>query len=123
MPAKFLLLSFGNAALYLSACLLIGTGFLLEIRMDKEDGAARLFGMTPDDWGEIHLVIAIGFVALTLLHLLLHLAWIKSAMRKNRWVIPVLVLGIGFIAALLLWPADYSGIPACDETRNCQEED
>jgi hypothetical protein len=71
---RFLLLSLGNAALYLSACMLIGTGFLLEIRMDEENGAVRLFGMTPDDWGEIHLVIAIGFIVLTFLHLPLHLS-------------------------------------------------
>ena len=54
--------------------MLIGTGFLLEIRMDEENGAVRLFGMTPDDWGEIHLVIAIGFIVLTFLHLPLHLS-------------------------------------------------
>lgn len=69
MMSKTFLLSLGNAALYLSTCLLVGTGLLLELRMDEEDGATRLFGMDPDDWGEIHLVIAIGFVALTLFHL------------------------------------------------------
>ena len=46
---RSLLLSLTNAALYLVTCVLIGTGLLLEFRMDEEDGAARLFGMGQDD--------------------------------------------------------------------------
>ncbi len=71
---RSLLLSLTNAALYLVTCVLIGTGLLLEFRMDEEDGAARLFGMGQDDWGEIHFAFAIGFVILSLCHLLLN--WI-----------------------------------------------
>jgi hypothetical protein len=56
MNTKSLLLSLTNVALYLVTCALIGTGLLLELRMDEEDGAARLFGMGQDDWGEIHFV-------------------------------------------------------------------
>jgi hypothetical protein len=81
---KALLLSSANGAPYLVACALIATGLVLELRMDKEDGAVRLLGLGQDDWGEIHLVIAIGFVALTVLHFLLNWAWIKAAQRRGE---------------------------------------
>jgi hypothetical protein len=69
MNKKILFLSAGNTALYFATCALIGTGLLLELRMDAEDGDVSLLGMGQDDWGEIHLIIAIGFVALAVLHL------------------------------------------------------
>jgi hypothetical protein len=106
MNTKALLLSLGNAALYLVTCALIGTGLLLELRMDDEGNAARLLGMGPDDWAEIHFGIAIAFIALTVLHLLLNWAWIKAALTKTKWAVPMLAVGLGLVAALLLWPAD-----------------
>jgi hypothetical protein len=111
MNTKALLLSLGNAALYLVACAMIGTGLLLEWRMDEEGGAARLLGMGPDDWAETHFIIAIAFIALTVLHLLLNWAWIKAAMTKTKWAVPMLVVGLGLITALLLWPADRNASP------------
>jgi hypothetical protein len=69
MNIRPLLLSMTNAALYLVTCTLVGTGLLLELRMDEEDGAARLFGMDQNDWGEIHFVVAITFAVLAVLHL------------------------------------------------------
>lgn len=95
-----------NAALYLGTCALIGTGLLLELRMDEEDGSVRLLGMGRDDWGEIHILVAITFIALTTLHLLLHGAWIKAAVAKARWALPLLIAGLGLIAALQLLPTD-----------------
>ena len=105
MMMKTRILTLGNAALYLATCALIGTGLLLELRMDSEDGAARLFGMGQDDWAEIHFVIALGFVALTILHLLLNWAWIKVMLKKSKWAASLLLTGLALIACLLLWPA------------------
>ena len=70
MNTRNLLLPLGNAALFLSACTLIITGLLPELRMDEEDGAVLLFGMDQDDWGEMHFLMAIGFSTLTRLSLL-----------------------------------------------------
>jgi hypothetical protein len=106
MSTKSVLLSLVNAALYLVTCALVGAGLLLELRMDEEDGAVRLLGMGRDDWGEIHIVIAIAFLALTVLHLLLNWAWIKAVVVKAKWALPMLVAGLGLIAVLQLWPAD-----------------
>ena len=111
MNTKALLLSLGNAALYLVACALIATGMLLEFRMDEEGGAARLLGLGPDDWAEVHFFVAIAFIALTVLHLLLNWPWIKAALTKTKWAMPLLAVGLGLITALLLWPADRNASP------------
>jgi hypothetical protein len=109
MSTRSLSLAFLNAALYLGTCALAGTGLLLELRMDVEDGAVRLLGMGRDDWGEIHIVIAITFLVLTGLHLLLNWAWIRAAASRAGWAMPMVAAGLGLVAALLLWPADPPG--------------
>jgi cytochrome bd-type quinol oxidase subunit 2 len=109
MNAKMLILSVGNTALYFVTCALIGTGLLLELRMDEEDGNVRLLGMGQDDWGEIHLIIALGFVALAVLHLALHWAWIRSMLARAKWASSLLLAGLILIAGLLLWPANQAG--------------
>jgi len=109
MNKKILFLSVGNTALYFATCALIGTGLLLELRMDEEDGNVRLLGMGQDDWGEIHLIIALGFVALAVLHLALHWAWIRSMLARAKWASSLLLSGLFLIAGLLLWPTNQSG--------------
>ncbi|MEI8311333.1 MAG: DUF4405 domain-containing protein [Verrucomicrobiota bacterium] len=109
MNTKTLFLSLGNTALYFATCALIGTGLLLELRMDEENGAVRILGMGQDDWGEIHLIIALGFVALAVLHLALHWAWIRSMLARAKWASSLLLAGLFFIAGLLLWPTNQTG--------------
>ena len=111
MTTKALLLSLGNAALYLVACALLGTGLLLELRMDEEDGAARLFGMGQDDWGEVHFVVALACAALAVLHLWQNWAWLKIALTRAKWAVPILAVGFGLVAVLLLWPTDCGAAP------------
>jgi hypothetical protein len=106
MNTKSVRLSLVNAALYLVTCALVGTGLLLELRLDEEDGAARLFGMGRDDWRENHIVIAIAFLAVTMLHLLVNRAWIKAAAARAAWAVPMVAVGVGLVAALLCWPTD-----------------
>jgi hypothetical protein len=108
MSYKTIALAAGNAALYLATCALVGTGLLLELRMDEEDGARRLFGMGADDWGEVHIVVALTFVGLAILHLALNWAWIRAALAKARLAYGIFVIGLALIAVLLLWPAETS---------------
>ena len=37
-----------------------------------------LWGLTRHEWGEIHFYLAVGFVALMLVHIILHWGWIKN---------------------------------------------
>jgi hypothetical protein len=122
MNTKALLLSLTNAALYLDTCALVGTGLLLELKMDGDDGAARLFGMGQDDWGEIHFVTAIVFAALAVLHLALHWAWIKAACIRSKPAIVVLFAGLGIVAGLLLWPTTSSGRSLGEQLKNILDD-
>jgi hypothetical protein len=106
MLTKSLVLSLTNAALYLVTCALIGSGLLLEIRMDEEDGAARLFGLGRDDWGEMHIAVAITFVALAIVHVVQNWTWISAAFRRSKPAMVVLFIGLVLVAGLLLWPTD-----------------
>jgi hypothetical protein len=108
MSYKTIALTTSNAVLYLATCALVGTGLLLELRMDAEDGARRLLGMGADDWGEVHIVVALTFAGLAILHLALNWAWIKTTLAKARLAYGIFVAGLGLIAVLLLWPAETS---------------
>ncbi len=106
-----LLLSLGNGLLYLTLCLLAGSGLLLELRMDPEDGRPRIMGMNADDWGEIHFLCGIGLVVVSLFHIVLNWAWIRGTLAKTKLGYLVIATGMIFIAVLLLWPADVSWFP------------
>ena len=106
MSFKNMTLPISNAALYLATCALVGTGLLLELRLDEEDGVWRLLGMGIDDWGEVHFAVALTFVGLAILHLVLNWGWIKAALAKARLAYGVVAAGLGLIAMLLLWPAE-----------------
>jgi hypothetical protein len=123
MNTKWLLLSLTNVALYLVTCALIGTGLLLELRMDEEDRAARLFGMGQDDWGEIHIVVAITFVALAVLHLVQNWAWIKTAFSRSKPAIGVLIAGLVLVAGLLLWPTTSGNTSLGEHLRHILTDD
>jgi hypothetical protein len=44
--------------------------------------AKTLLGLGRHDWGEIHFVLALLFLALMLLHLCLHWTWIKTCTKS-----------------------------------------
>ena len=71
---------------------LLGTAFiglLLAFAMPRGDGGppARriLWGLRRHDWGDIHLGLALTFLALVVLHIILHWSWIVCAtLRRKR---------------------------------------
>lgn len=89
--------------------MIVGTGLLLELRMDDEEGAIRMLGMERGDWGEIHFGSAFIFSVLVVMHLYLNRIWITVTVTRTKWAVPVLIAGLGFVAALLIWPADQKG--------------
>jgi hypothetical protein len=123
MNLKPLLSSLTNAALFLAVCALIGTGLLLELRLDEEDGGTRLFGMSRDDWGEIHLMVALTFAGLMILHLVQKTAWIKAAFRRSKLASGVLIIGLTVIAGLLLWPATSAPASLGESLRHILSDD
>jgi hypothetical protein len=111
-----------NTLLFLSACALVGTGLLLEVRLDEDEGTRRLMGMDADDWGEIHLAAALTFAALLALHLALNRAWIRMAWRQPKTLVLLAGLGTLLVTGPLLWPGTpsrpdrgASNSESCDE--------
>jgi hypothetical protein len=43
---------------------------------------ASLLGLGRHDWGDIHFILALVFVALILVHLILHWTWIKTCTKS-----------------------------------------
>jgi hypothetical protein len=116
MTIRQIVLTWLNAALYLISCAMIGTGLVLELRLDDEEGPARLLWLGRDDWSELHFMIALGFIALVLIHLLLHWSWIKTTIRlQSTAVVIVLVCGVASIGALLIWPSKVDSVGAKGE--------
>jgi nitric oxide reductase large subunit len=106
---KVLVLKVCNVALYLVTCILAGSGFLLEFRLE-EDGD-RILGLSGDDWSEIHLVIAFVFVGLSIAHLLLNWNWVVALFqgRKRRATVITALVGLALCVGILLLPAGGSG--------------
>jgi hypothetical protein len=102
-----------NAGLFVAGCLLVGNGLLLELRLDEDEGSMVL-GLSADDWGEVHFVVALICTSLMVLHLALHWAWIVAQFRKQRMLatlVPAAVAAL-IIGGLLLGPASPgSGAP------------
>jgi hypothetical protein len=91
--------------------------------MDEEDGAARLFGMGQDDWGEIHIVVAITFVALVVLHLVQNLPWIKAAFGRSKPAVAMVIAGLVLVAGLLLWPSTSANASWGEKLRHILTDD
>jgi len=106
MKPKRPLRTIANAALCVITCAGIGSGLLLELRMNEADGSVRLFGSGQENWDAIHVSAAVGSVALTVFLSIWRRAWIKAMLIKAKWAVPLLGVGLGLGAALLYWPAD-----------------
>jgi hypothetical protein len=97
-----------DALAYFCFCALAGTGLLLEFRL-CEDTSGTILGIAAEDWRDIHELVAYLFIAVIVLHLVLHWAWIRKLATTHLWATVLgLAAGLGLIAALLLAPAQHS---------------
>lgn len=103
MKKNLLLIS--NILLYLSGCLLIGTGLLLELRLDEHGTAVA--GVDREGWGEFHFIIALIFVGLILLHVIQNWAWIAGLFNRKKIIaiIATVATTAVIIGGMLLLPA------------------
>lgn len=80
-----------NFALFLSFCLMTGTGLLLAFRLPPGKSGGRglsFLGYGRHDWGELHLWISYAFVFFVAAHLFVHRQWLmKVASGKKLWTI------------------------------------
>lgn len=62
-----------------------GTGGMGRILHGGSEPGVRvreLWSMTRHDWGDIHFYLSVLFLALMVVHLLMHWRWIKSVMKS-----------------------------------------
>jgi hypothetical protein len=117
-----LFIRISNAALYLAACALTATGLALEWKIEIEDEGRTLLGMTGEDWGELHFILALVVIGLAVIHLALHWAWIRNLLARLRWpTLACLAAGILIIAVALAAPVSGSGVAG--DGRHHQERD
>ncbi len=97
-----------NLLLLLGFCGLAGTGLLLVFRLPPGSRGGRgldVLGWDRHAWGDLHFYVACGVVALLVVHLLLHLTWLKKVAGHGRWRLVLLGVGLGIalvVAPLLL---------------------
>lgn len=54
------------------------TGLLIHYILPPHSRRATIWGMTRHEWGDIHFMLALVFIAVMAIHIYLHWAWIKG---------------------------------------------
>jgi hypothetical protein len=95
---------------------MVATGLIMEYRLPAGSGGGRgmgaptLLGYGRHDWGEIHLWLAFGMLALLALHLWMHWRWIWGLVRgpvARRHNLRATLFVLGTLAMLLLAAAPW----------------
>ena len=100
-----------NLFLYLSFCVMIGTGLLMAYRLvpgSRGGQGLEMLGWNRHEWGDLHTWISYLFVALVVAHLAMSWTWlVKCAARGHAWRLAAgLLAGAAIIATLLLLPIE-----------------
>lgn len=100
-----------NYLLYLGACLLAGTGWLLAVRLPRGCKACRwedivFAGWERQDWRDFHGWVGLALVVLTIIHLALNAAWLRVvAAQKSNWKLwGSLALGLAILGFFAVAP-------------------
>ena len=88
-----------NLMLYLTLCVMVGTGLLIEYRLPpKNRGRLTALGMDRHEWGDWHFWAALFFLILIVAHLGMNWKWmVRIAAGMNKWK-----LVMGFLAGLMI---------------------
>ncbi|MFW6108507.1 MAG: DUF4405 domain-containing protein [bacterium] len=75
-----------NVVSYVVLAALVGTGLIMAYRLPPGTGgrhsgepALTLLGRSRHEWGDVHWALAIAFIALMVLHVVLHWKWVTNA--------------------------------------------
>ena len=103
-----------NLLLYLSFCMMTGTGLLMAFRLIPGNRGGRgltVLGWTRHEWGDLHTWVAYAFITLIVLHMVINWAWLTKVAGNGRlWPLLMgLAVGISIIAALLILPVQERG--------------
>lgn len=98
-----------NLLLYLSLCLLTGTGLLLVFRLvpgSRGGRGLKMLGWGRHDWGEIHEWASYFFLLLIVVHLSINRQWLikVAASGHKAWLVAGLLTGALIIAFFFVLP-------------------
>ena len=68
---------------FICMVILLLTGLLLEFRLPPGGHNAQVLGLGRHDWGTIHFIVALIFTAGIVVHMILHLPWLKSVLNPK----------------------------------------
>jgi hypothetical protein len=113
IPYKNVAMRITNGALYLTACFLAGTGWLLAERLPRgrEGRSLSFLGLDRHEWAEWHEWVAYGVIGLTVAHLLLNWQWlvIIASSRKSWRLWSGLLAGLFIIVVFAVIPTTRAG--------------
>jgi hypothetical protein len=106
---KLTIRRFLNLLLYLSFCVMIGTGLMMAYRLlpgSRGGKGLEVLGWNRHQWGDLHTWVAYLFVILILVHLALNWTWlVKCAAKGRAWRLAAgLLAGAAIIGVFLLLP-------------------
>jgi hypothetical protein len=110
----------GNLGLWLLFCSLSGTGLMLAYRLPPGSRGGRglsVLGWSRHDWGDLHKWLSFAFLALVVLHMILHWRWFwQIACRKRAWpLLAGILAGLMLLSGILFLPVEReSGAPHGD---------
>jgi hypothetical protein len=78
----------------------IFTGVLLH-RFPPELKENLILGVSRYDWGDLHWVLALSLIFLTIVHLFLHWGWLKGTFKKYLKLNPKTVITVAILVIIL----------------------
>lgn len=92
---------------FLCMVMLLLTGLLLEFKLPPGGHNAQVLGLSRHEWGTIHFVVALIFSTGIIVHMIMHLPWLRSVLNpkdesKKKDVIMILSLSIYMLVIMAL---------------------
>ncbi len=90
---------------FLALVVMLVTGILIEFSLPPRSGSSQIWSLSRHEWGYIHFLGSMIFLALMTAHLLTHIKYIKSvflgkAQREYKYRIAIGIVGLVALIAL-----------------------
>ncbi|MDX5375607.1 MAG: DUF4405 domain-containing protein [Gammaproteobacteria bacterium] len=92
-----------DLAAFAAFVFMAATGVLLVYTLPPGSGRwATVWGLSRHQWGDVHLWLAVIFLAIVALHVVLHWRWLASMMKGGAHQAPGWRLVLGVVSLLLI---------------------
>ncbi|MBD3617920.1 MAG: DUF4405 domain-containing protein [Gammaproteobacteria bacterium] len=92
-----------DIAAFAAFVFMAATGVLLVYTLPPGSGRwATVWGLSRHQWGDVHLWLAVIFLAIVALHVVLHWRWLASMMKGGAHQAPGWRLVLGLVSLLLI---------------------